>query len=420
VAGVGTSRRELAPQTEAGGRFAELAAMHASVAAERAPGHDAQGSFPIQTIEEMRASGFLGGLIPSALGGVGVETVHDWAVGMNRLGRGDGSTGIAVNMHLGATFGMVRLRDAMVRTDNRDVVAFFDRLLERRVRDEIVCAPLTERGTTLNHPQLAATRLPDGRWSLSGRKVFGTLSPAADLFSVTAVVDEGGAKTTAIATIRQGTPGMAVLDNWDALGMRASGSNDIVFEECVVPANAVVLTHPWGTMPETVMVTVIAQVSGLLGVFLGIAEAARDEAYSLVTSRTKQPSGATLASHPGVQRHAARIEIDLAVCRSMLDRVTRLLDEYLAEHPAGQDDREAVTELFVEFQATKYMVNRNAIAVVDNAMTMTGGAGYLSSSVLARLYRDVRAGPFMQSYSPNEVVEFIGPTSLGLPPQGDL
>lgn len=420
MAGDRVSKRELAPSTASGERFAQLASRHARDAVERAAAHDADGSFPLETIEEMRDTGFLGALIPSHLGGLGVESVHDWVVGMNRLGRGDGSTGIAVNMHLGATFGMVRLREAMVRLGNDPVVEFFDRLLERRVRDEVVCAPLTERGTTLNHPHLKATRRPDGRWVLNGRKIFGTLSPAADLFSVTALVDEDGTRTTAICTVRRGTAGLTVMDNWDALGMRASGSNDILFEDCVLPAGAVVLAHPWGTMPDSVMVAVMAQVSGLLGVFVGIAEAARDEAYAIVKSRRKQPSGDTLATHTGVQRHAAQVEIDLATCRSLLDRTTRLLDEYLAEHAARQDDTEAVVDLFVEFQAAKFMINRNAVAIVDAAMTMTGGAGYMASSLLARLYRDVRAGPFMQSYSPNEVVEFIGPTSLGLAPAADL
>ncbi len=410
----------MTPTSEEGRRFAELATVHGRSAAERAEEHDRDGTFPHETITEMRQSGFLGALIPEELGGMGVSSVHDWAVGMNRLGRGDGSTAIAVNMHLGSTFGLVRMRAGMARHGNDGVTEFFDRVLRRRVRDQVVCAPLTERGTTLLHPMLQATRRAGG-WTLTGRKVFGTLSPAADLFSVTAVVDENGMRTTAVCSVPRGAPGMTVVENWDALGMRASGSNDILFEDCEVPDEAVVLTHPWGTMPDMVLISVMAQVSGLLGGLVGIAESARDDAYAVVTSRTKLPSGGTLAaSLPGVQRHAATIEIDLSICRSMLDRVTSLIDSYLDSHPMGDERREELEDLFVEFQAAKFTINQKAIDVVDNAMTMTGGAGYMNASRLSRLYRDVRAGPFMQSYSPNEVMEYIGPTALGIHPASDL
>lgn len=410
--------RALAPRTEAGARFAALADEHAAAAASRAAKHDEAGTFPIETFDEMRASGFLGALVPAALGGLGVTSVHDWVVGMNRLGRGDGSTGIASNMHLGGTFGLARMRDAMVRSGATETP--FDTMLQRKVSKEIGCAPLTERGTTLSHPLLTAVRRDDGSWILNGRKVFGTLSPAADLFSVTALVEEDGQRRVAMCSVRRNTPGLTVADNWDALGMRASGSNDVVFENCVVPAAAVIPTHPWGTMPDTVKVTVIAQVSGLLGVFLGIAEAARTEAFALVKTRTKQPSGRPLAEHAGVQRHAAAIEVDLAASRAMLERVTTLLDDYLETHSAFSDDSASVQELFVEFQATKLVLNRKAIDVVDNALTMSGGAGYMNGTLLGRLYRDVRAGPFMQSYSPNEALEFIGPVALGLEPPEDL
>jgi hypothetical protein len=75
--------------------------------------------------------------------------------------------------------------------------------------------------------------------------------------------------------------------------------------------------------------------------------------------------------------------------------------------------------VFKEFQAMKWVVNRRAVDIVDRALTICGGSSYMSKSALSRLYRDVRAGPFMQPFAPYEAFEYIGKIALGLPPALD-
>ncbi len=94
------------------------------------------------------------------------------------------------------------------------------------------------------------------------------------------------------------------------------------------------------------------------------------------------------------------MEINLIAARTMLDHCACKVDEFYEVHP---------------FQVTKNFVCDRAVAIVDRAMTASGGSGYLSGSPLSRWYRDVRAGPIMQTYSLNEQHEYIAKVTLGLP-----
>ena len=91
---------ELEPHTEAGERFVAIAEERAPTFRSRAAAHDREGSFPVENFEELKKSGALAAFVPEELGGLGLESVHDWAVGLERFGRGDASTAIALNMHL--------------------------------------------------------------------------------------------------------------------------------------------------------------------------------------------------------------------------------------------------------------------------------------------------------------------------------
>ena len=97
--------------------------------------------------------------------------------------------------------------------------------------------------------------------------------------------------------------------------------------------------------------------------------------------------------------------------------VGRLLDHHELERHQSEVAIDELHELHREFQCAKLFVNRKCIDVVDRSLTISGGAGYLSNNALSRLYRDVRAGPFMQPLSPNEAYEYIGQVALGIPPR---
>ena len=183
-----------------------------------------------------------------------------------------------------------------------------------------------------------------------------------------------------------------------------------------MPEGALREDGPWGEWSERSLSGQMAFNVGLVGAFLGIAEAARDLAIMAVTSRRRGSSGRPQAGRPAIQHLIAEIEIDLSAARAMLSRTATTMDAFFGLHLAGNTPVAELHLLMKDFQCTKWFVNRKAIEITDRALTASGGAGYMNASPLSRLYRDVRAGPFMQLFSPNEAFEYIGKVTLGIDP----
>jgi alkylation response protein AidB-like acyl-CoA dehydrogenase len=369
----------------------------------------------------MQERGTLAATVPAQFGGLGVESILDFVVGIERLARADASTAFAASLHLNYPWALAySWRRALAEGDEESAGLYGLALTGLGTGEAIVCGAGTEPGTHMLYPMAEAVRA-DGGWAVSGRKSFVTLSPIATMFNIFCRYRaDDGTYRRATALVQRETPGLTVKDNWDALGMRASGSHDVMLESCFVPDALFTDAGPWGEWTSVAIASGSAGNAAFVAVSLGIAEAARGHVVELARKRRRAPSNRTLAERPSTQSAVAQIEIDLAACRALLERTSTGWDRYVSEHLEVEPDPEALHVLMKELQCTKAFVNRKAIEIVDLAMTVSGGAGYLSSSPLSRMYRDARAGPFMQPFSPNEAFEYIGKVALGLDPTVDL
>ena len=411
---------ELSALTPPGQRMVELAEQHAQDFATRAAEHDRENTFVAENFGHMKASGFLAAAAPEEFGGLGVESIHDLAVAISRLARGCGSSAIAANMHIGAVWVVARALQQGRLAGDPSVEEGIGRFLPFLGRSQVVISGAgTEAGNLFAFPQTTATPV-DGGYVINGHKIFSTNSEIADSVTVILKVDDGdGWFRTGTAIVLRGSKGMDVRGNWDALGMRGSGSHDIVFTDCFVPTEMMMLGNPIGELSSQGWINLAAVNYPLIGAFLGIAEAARALIVEQVKSRRKVPFDYVLADRPATQFQVAEIDVSLTAARAALSRTGAMLDAQ-AERPDADLTADDVLGLMHEWQCTKLIVNRAAVDVVDRALALSGGVGYLAGSELSRLYRDVRAGPFMQPLSPNEAFEYIGRIALGLDPDAEV
>src|ERR671923_2079744 len=231
---------ELSANTDAGTRLVAIAEELSEKLAERAGEHDRDGSYPFEAIDALKTAGYFAAPVPVELGGLGVSSAHDLVVASSRLARGDASVAIGVNMHLVAVLNMERRRQVAVAVGEELRARGFAASLERIARDGVVlAAAISEPGQDLTRPGTRATRTESG-WRIDGRKAFCTMSPGAtDLYVAVTYADGEGTERYAYAMVPADAPGVVVNDDWDALGMRASGSNSISLDGVELPESGV-------------------------------------------------------------------------------------------------------------------------------------------------------------------------------------
>jgi L-evernosamine nitrososynthase len=396
---------ELEAHTEAGARLVTLAEELSETLATRAGEHDRDGSYPFEAIAALKRARYFAAPVPVELGGLGVASAHDLVVASSRLARGDASVAIGVNMHLVAVLNMERRRRVAVAAGADRRARAFASSLEGIARDGVVlAAAISERGQDLTRPGTRATRTESG-WRIDGRKMFCTMSPAAtDLYVAVSYTDAEGSERYAYAMVPTDAPGLVIHDDWDALGMRASGSNSVSLEGVELPEAGVRGGFRAGDPVPYMERNLVA---GLFhaAASLGIAESADASARRGAAGRINGDA------RPRMQ--VADNAVDLAAARGVLERAASLIDAHHAANPASDGTAEELEALFAEAQAAKAFVNEAAARIVDRALALSGGAGYVNGSPLARAYRDVRAGSFMHPLGANRAYDYLGGVALG-------
>jgi alkylation response protein AidB-like acyl-CoA dehydrogenase len=389
---------ELTANTEAGARLVRIAEALAEDFASRAAVHDREASFPHAGIDALKRAGYFTAPIPVERGGLGVTSAHDLVVASSRLARGDASIAIGVNMHLVILLNIVRRWQAAVAAGDQRRAAAFGASMDAVARDGVViAAAVSEHGQDLTRPRTKATRTPSG-WRIDGRKAFCTMSPAATvLYTAVTFVDDDGVERYGYAQVPPDAAGVEIHDDWDALGMRASGSHSVTFAGVEVPRAALRGGFITGDADAYMERNVV---NGLFhaAASLGIAESAAFTVTDMLSARG-EPDGRA-------RTLIAENAIELGAARATLSRSAALADA----------SSKSVIALFAETQAAKAFVTEASVRIVDRALALSGGAGYLNGHPLARAYRDVRAGGFMHPLGANRAYEFVGNVALGREP----
>lgn len=372
----------------------QLAQTLAQQFAERAAAHDEAGSFPHENFAELAGAGLLslaasphllrtpvwtdgvpGSPLHLKLPTQGASLLQLGQV-IAAIGQACPATALVLSMQYIQHRGLSRanshwpihLARQVVQTANTEV-ALINSL---RVEPEL---GTPARGGL---PATTARRVGDG-WQLSGRKIYSTGAPGLRWLAVWARTDEDSPRVGTFLVDAK-SPGVRIEESWNHLGLRASGSHDIVFDDVQLPAEHAVDIRPpdaWRGGNADLQ----AEMTVFLGqLYTGAARAARDWTLGFLRTRTPASLGAPLATLPRVQEAVGRIE--------RLIRSNELLLQLHAQRVDGGELPSATESGLIKVQVTEA-----AVQAVQEALALTSNHGLTRKNPLERHLRDVLCGP---------------------------
>jgi alkylation response protein AidB-like acyl-CoA dehydrogenase len=367
-------------------RATEIASELGPIFAERANTATDEDKYVADNIALLKSSGLIEAGVPCELGGGGAD-VDELAAMLRTLAYHCGSTGLAFSMHTHQV-----AIPAWRWKHQKAVMAAVEPLLKRIASERILL--MSSGGSDWLGGSGKAEKV-EGGYRITARKVFSSGAPTGDILMTGAVLESDGEPPMVLHFgIPMSSPHVKVLDNWRTLGMRGTGSHDVMIEGHVVPDAAVSVRRKAGEWHPIFHIIATIAFPLIYAVYLGVAESARDIAIGLAKRKTPGRHVIDLAGRMETELTAARLAHE-----SMLAVVRR-----------NAPSADTINDVMIGRQ----LVARHAIAAVEYAMELAGGAGFYRSAGLERRFRDIQAARYHPLQSGPQA-EYAGAMALGLP-----
>lgn len=332
---------------------------------KRAIKHDLEGTFVHDNYEQLRSHKFFSAAIPEELGGGGLG--HESMCQIIRIiAHYCSSTALSFSMHQHIIAASVwKYKHQGAAAD----------MLKNVAKHELVLISTGARDWLGSNGELKKTK---GGYLFSGTKHFASQSAGGDV-AVTSGTFLNANKSWEVLHfgVPMKTDGVSILDNWDVMGMRGTGSQSIVFDNVFVPESAITLTRPQNEFHPVWNVVLTVAAPLIMAAYVGIAEKAME-----------------IAIEKGKKYHRNQQHITTLIGRinnSLLSAQTEWKAMYALTNEFDFEPDETIT---VKILSHKTNVGEFTKKTVDYAMEAIGGQSFYRANILERLFRDVQASPF--------------------------
>lgn len=359
-----------------------LADRVAAELASNAAAHDADDSFVADGFDLLKREGFFKAHVPAELGGGGME-YRELCTVIRRLAAGCSSTALAYAMHSHLV--------AVAAWRWRNEGAPTDGLLKRVAAEDLI---LVSSGGSDWLQSAGVAEKVEGGFRITARKPFSSGSPAGDLLMTSAVYDDPEAGPTVLHFgVSLKAEGVSRLDTWKAMGMRGTGSHDIQLEKVFVADAAISGRRPQGKWHPLFHAISLLAFPIIYSAYVGVAEGARNRALEIARGRTPDE---------GLTYLVGEMENAFAAAEMASERMITLATT-LKPGP----------ETSSQVMIGRTLAGRGAIATVERAMEVAGGAAFYRKLGLERAFRDVQAARF-HPLQEKPQLRYTGRLALGL------
>ncbi|HEY7286019.1 MAG TPA: acyl-CoA dehydrogenase [Vicinamibacterales bacterium] len=347
---------------------------------------DEHAKIPRTLIDKLFDMGVMGIEIPESYGGAGATFFHS-VLAVEALSQVDPSIGVLVDVQ------NTLVINALLRWGSDEIKR---RYLPKMATATIGAYALSEAGSGSDAFAMATRAAErDGEWVINGRKLWITNGNEADLFIVFANVNpDAGYRGITAFLVERGTSGFTVGKKEDKLGIRASSTCELLFEDCRVPRASVL-----GDVGKGYKVAIETLNEGRIGIgaqMIGLAQGALE--HTIAYTKDRKQFGKAIADFQAVRHQLARAATDVEAARLLVYNSARLRDNHLP--------------FLTEAAMCKIFSSEVAERVTSLCVNLHGGNGFVKDYPVEKLYRDAKIGQIYEGTS-NLQLETISKQLMG-------